>query len=495
LVASALPDRYRSEALLQVTPQQVPENYVKSAVSQRLDSRLPAMEQTILSRTQLEQIIQEFNLYPKERKRLIMEDVVERMRSHDILVGGRNGGRIDGDSFTVGFEANDPKTAMLVAERLASLFIRENLQDRSVFAEQTDQFLQSQLDDTRRQLKEYETKLEEFRRANPGRMPGEAENNQQALTAAESQLQAIQESISRDRDRQMMLQRMIADAQQQAATVPAAVQVADPNSPAPPVSAARQLEAARTALRNMETRLKPDHPDIKAQKRYIRDLEQKAAAEAMQQPLSPAAPDATPSPASSKIADLQAESDVIERRVAQKTEEEKRLMSSITDYRGRLQAVPTVETHLTELMRDYTTLQATYQNLLTKAQEAKIAANLERRQIGEQFRIVDAARLPQRATSPNRPMIMAGGCFFGLGLGIGLVTLLEYRDRSLRTEEDVLTALSLPVLALVPTMITADERRRLRRNRLVVASSCAAVLVCSVIVITWKFQAIADWIR
>jgi hypothetical protein len=80
-------------------------------------------------------------------------------------------------------------------------------------------------------------------------------------------------------------------------------------------------------------------------------------------------------------------------------------------------------------------------------------------------------------------------------IGLGVAALLEYRDKSLRTEEDVVVALSLPVLALVPTMITAAERQRIRRNRLLMVSSCAAVLVCSVIVITWKFQAIADWIR
>jgi polysaccharide chain length determinant protein (PEP-CTERM system associated) len=450
------------------------------------------MEQTILSRTQLEQIIQEFNLYSKERKDMIMEDVVERMRSHDILIGGRNGGRIQGDSFTVGFEARDPKTAMLVTERIASLFIRQNLQDRSVVAEQTDQFLQSQLDNTRNQLKQYETRLEEFRRANPGRMPEEVKSNQQALQAAQAQLQAIQDSIERDRDRELMLQRMIAQANEAATAVPAAA--ATPASGGEvQVTPAKQLEAARIVLRNMLTRLKPDHPDVKAQQRFIRDLEAKVAAEALQQPVSPTG--APESPKNTRAAELQAEFDMIEQRLPAKQEDEKKLMAAISNYRAQLESIPTVETKLTELMRDYTTLQATYQSLLTKSEEAKIATNLERRQIGEQFRIIDAARLPQRPTSPNRPIIMAGGCFVGLALGIGIAALLEYRDKSLRTEEDVLTALSLPVLALVPTLVTAEERKRLRRNRLMVVSSCAAVLVCSVIVITWKFQAIADWIR
>ena len=101
---------------------------------------------------------------------------------------------------------------MLIAEQLASLFINANLQDRSVFADQTDQFLQNQLADTRQQLKNAKRNSRSSGGSNPGRMPGELQNSQQALSNGQSQLQALQESINRDRDRQLMLQRMIADA-------------------------------------------------------------------------------------------------------------------------------------------------------------------------------------------------------------------------------------------------------------------------------------------
>jgi polysaccharide chain length determinant protein (PEP-CTERM system associated) len=483
IVAAIQPDRYRSEALLQIVPQQVPQDYVRSAVTVPLDSRLQAILQQILSRTQLERIVQEFNLYPDERKRMLMEDVIERMRSKHVLIGGVPNGRINSSAFRVGFEAGNPKTAMLVAERLASLFINANLQDRSVFADQTDQFLQNQLAETRRQLKEYETKLEEFRKLNPGRMPGELQNNQQALGNVQSQVQALQESINRDRDRQLMLQRMIADA------------AAAPPPPAPadgaPMPAARQLEQERTRLRNMQMRLKPNHPDIGIQQRIIRDLEQKATAEAMQQPVS-----ATVSSAgASRVSELQAESDALDRRVASKQEDEKRLMATMSMYRQRVESAPSTESRLTELMRDYTTLQGTYQNLLSKSQEAKVAANLERQQIGEQFKVLDSARIPQRPSTPNRPLLILIGSLLGLGCGVALAALLEYRDKSLRSDDDVIVALSLPVLARVPTMTTAAERRRQKRFRLMLASSGALAVVLCVATIAWKFHTIADWIR
>jgi uncharacterized protein involved in exopolysaccharide biosynthesis len=120
---------------------------------------------------------------------------------------------------------------------------------------------------------------------------------------------------------------------------------------------------------------------------------------------------------------------------------------------------------------------------------------MQRRQIGEQFRIVDAARLPQRPTSPNRLQIIALGCFGGFALGLGLALLLEYRDKSLRSEEDVVFALALPVLALVPPMLSRDQRRRIRRNRLLIAISAGAAFVCSAVIVAWKFQTIAEWIR
>ncbi len=482
IIAAIQPDRYRSEALLQIVPQQVPQDYVRSAVTVPLDSRLQAILQQILSRTQLEHIVQEFNLYPEERKRMLMEDVIERMRSKHVLIGGVPNGRINSSAFRVGFEAGNPKTAMLVAERLASLFINANLQDRSVFADQTDQFLQNQLAETRRQLKEYETKLEEFRKLNPGRMPGELQNNQQALGNVQSQVQAVQESINRDRDRQLMLQRMIADA----AAAPPAQTTAEA-----PMAAAKQLENERTRLRNMQMRLKPNHPDIGIQQRIIRDLEQKATAEAMQQPVS-----ATVSSAgATRVSELQAESDALDRRIGSKQEDEKRLLATMGMYRQRVESAPSTESRLTELMRDYTTLQGTYQSLLSKSQEAKVAANLERQQIGEQFKVLDSARIPQRPSTPNRPLLILIGSLLGLGCGVALAALLEYRDKSLRSDDDVIVALSLPVLARVPTMTTAAERRRQKRLRLMFASSGALGVALCVAMIAWKFNTIADWIR
>jgi polysaccharide chain length determinant protein (PEP-CTERM system associated) len=482
VVTHFLPDRYHSEAQLLIVPQRVPTDMVRQTVTVPLGERLQAISQEILSRTQLERIIQEFDLYPEQRKRgVIMEDIVEDMRMRDVKLGPTGASGV----FSVGFDANSPKTAQAVAERLASLFIRANLEDRSNFADLTDQFLQSQLEDARRQLKAREAELETFRRENPGRMPQEYEANRQSLANTQTQLQALQESMARDRDQQLMLQRMIADASIPIAAGSGAAALS-PNE--------RQLESERERLRTLEARLKPGHPDLAIQRRTIRELEGKVADEAGRGPISAGGEVTTPAEAARKkrLAQLEDEMNISTRRLASKQGQERELLAAMSTYRQQMAQTPGVQTRMTELMRDYETLKKTYEDLLSKSQSAKVSANLERRQIGEQFKIIDPARFPQRPISPNRPRIIALGAVAGLMIGLGLAGFMEYRNTSLRTEADVVQALSLPVLAIVPTMVTAGDRVRRKKTRLVVASSGAAFLV-SIVVLAWKLKLLNDW--
>ena len=483
VVTHFLPDRYHSEAQLLIVPQRVPTDMVRQTVTVPLGERLQAISQEILSRTQLERIIQEFDLYPDQRSRgVIMEDIVEAMRTRDVKLGPTGASGV----FSVGFVANSPKTAQAVAERLASLFIRANLEDRSNFADLTDQFLQSQLEDARRQLKAREAELETFRRENPGRMPQEFEANRQSLANTQTQLQALQESMARDRDQQLMLQRMIADASIPIAAGSAGAAALSPNE--------RQLESERERLRTLEARLKPGHPDLAIQRRTIKELEGKVADEAGRGPISASGEVTTPAEAARKkrLAQLEDEMNISTRRLASKQGQERELLAAMSTYREQMAQTPGVQTRMTELMRDYETLQKTYEDLLSKSQSAKVSANLERRQIGEQFKIIDPARFPQRPISPNRPRIIALGAVGGLMIGLGLAGFMEYRNTSLRTEADVVQALSLPVLAIVPTMVTAGDRVRRKKTKLVVASSGAAFLV-SIAVLAWKLKLLNDW--
>jgi uncharacterized protein involved in exopolysaccharide biosynthesis len=177
----------------------------------------------------------------------------------------------------------------------------------------------------------------------------------------------------------------------------------------------------------------------------------------------------------SRMEELRAELSTVERQVAQKTAEGERLRAVLLNYQRRIEGTPGREAELASLTRDYDTLQDTYRALLAKKQESEIATNLERRQIGAQFKVLDPARFPERPFSPKRARLYAMGVLGGLGFGLLLAVILELFDRGLRTQDEVHAALGLPVLATIPLV----SARPLSVRRVVaVAAAVAAIGAC-----------------
>jgi polysaccharide chain length determinant protein (PEP-CTERM system associated) len=476
-VAKLLPKRYRAETLILVVPQRIPETYVRSTVSGGIERRLPSISQHILSRSRLERIVGDLGLYAKERAQLPMETVIGRMRKDiDVTI-------VKGDAFRISFVSSDPQTAKKVTERLASLFIEENLRDREVLADITSQFLETQLEEARRRLVEHEKKLAAFRQQFAGELPDQLQANLQVAQNAQMRLQSLSDTLNRDRDRRAMLQNELTALLDAAAT---------PGGPALPVStlppgpAAQKLQTAMRALRDMEARLTAEHPDVIRAKRLVRDLEEEAKAEALARPPAVAsvpplraAKDARPDRATL----LRGEIDRLEQQIAANEAQEAQLKAAIATFQARVEATPRRETEMIELNRDYATLQNIYRNLLSKREDSRIAADLERGQISEQFKVLDPARLPETPYSPNVQLLTAIGIVLGLVLGGGLAALLEYRDTSLRSEMDVASVLVLPVLVSIPTVHgMTSEMRMARRRRILVAMSLTTVLAGAAIV-------------
>jgi len=397
---------------------------------------------------------------------------------------------VRGDAFRVAFVSRDPKKAMEVAERLASLFVDESLQDREVLANATTDFLQGQLDEARRRLVDAEARVAVFQRRNAGSLPSDSASNLQLLQNFQLQAQALVESTNRDRDRRLFLERALAELESEALDTRAAVPVS-PTGDTPGVvsggTAAEQLESGRNALKALELRLKPEHPDVVYLKRVIRDLEAKAQAEAAPKPadqtagpVAEARRRATPEEADTqrRMRELRQAIAGVDIQLASKQAEEKHLRDQMASIQNRIAATPALTAEFTALTRDYETIQNSYTSLLAKHEDAKAAAALERRQIGEQFKTLDRARLPESPISPNRPLILLMGAIAGLGVGLGLVALREQRDKGLRSEHDVLSVLRLPVLAVIPAIETRRDRTRKRRRRvLAIVSTAAGVIV------------------
>jgi polysaccharide chain length determinant protein (PEP-CTERM system associated) len=488
-IARAVPERYRSETLILVVPQRVPDSYVKSTITQTVGDRLPSISDQILSRSRLEKIIADLNLYTEARATQVMEDVVQRMRA-DITVS------LDArslNSFRVSFVSDDPETARKVTERLASLYIEQNLRDRESQADSTNQFLETQLQDAKQRLVEHEKKLEEYRRRYAGQLPSQLQGNLQAMQNAQVQLQSINESMNRAHERRLLIERQMADAQSPPTALAPSVSLASVRDAAQPINTAQQLEIARARLELAKLRFTLDHPEVLSLQRTVADLQTRLGLEA---PVSDAAaivePTFSPQELAQKkrLGDLQAELDVIDHQLTANNTEAARLQQTITSYQAKIDVVPTRESELVELTRDYSTLQTGYTNLLTKREDSQIAANLERRQIGEQFQVLDPASLPERPYNEGQRLATtSAGALGGLVVGLFLIGFLEYRDTSFRREEDVVRVLTVPVLALIPVMTSDRERRAQRRRALVVDFAGIAVLVGSAAVLAlWRLQ-------
>ena len=359
-----------------------------------------------------------------------MEDVVQKMRA-DVSTSAVGK---DVNSFRVSYVSDEPEKARKVTERLASLYIEQNLKDRENQADSTSQFLNTQLEEAKRRLIEQEKKLEEYRKSHAGQLPSQLQGNLQASQTASLQLQSLNESMNRAQERRLLIERQIADSK--AVPVPAAS--ANPEGAAP-VGTAQQLEIARARLALALQRYTPSHPEVVSLERTIADLVAKlesetpvgAAPAEQKKPVTPAEAEQQ-----KRILDFQAELAVIDYQVAANRTEAARLNNLIAEYQAKIDVVPTRESELVELTRDYSTMQAAYTNLLVKREDAMLAANLERRQIGEQFKLLDTASLPgtavQSNAAPRHHDLRRGG---GIGAGpfghrIARVSRFQFQDRS-----------------------------------------------------------------
>jgi len=488
MLAQFAPEKYRSETLILVVPQRVPDSYVKATITDTIEDRLPSISEQILSRSRLERIIADMNLYPELRTKQVMEDVVAAMRK-DVTVT-LAGAKDNADSFRVSYVGDKPDTARKVTERLASLYIEQNLKDRETQANSTSQFLDTQLEDAKRRLVDHEKKLEAYSKQHSGELPTQLQGNLQSIQNASLQLQALTESKNRAVERRLLIERQIADTEAtplaEPATPPSAAQIA-------PTDTRQALELARGRLMSLQQHFTNEHPEVVAAQRRVTELESRVEGE---NPLGAVeSPPRVLSPSEAaqrkRLMDLRAELLVIDKQLQSTQEEEVRLKGTVLRLQSQVDALPSRESELVELTRDYTTLQTSYSSLLLKREDSMMAANLERRQIGEQFRILDPASMPEKPFNlVQRLGITMAGAGAGLLIGLLLVAVWELRDSSFRNEDEVMATLSLPVLALIPAMASDRERRgEVWRRRWTDVAGMALLIAAAAVVVIWKLRA------
>jgi succinoglycan biosynthesis transport protein ExoP len=476
VIAYRLPDVYTSETVILVDPQKVPESYVKPTVTGDVRSRLGTLSQQILSATRLQTIIETLNLYPEERSQnMAREDVISKMKS-DIsvrVVSDFTAGQ-DLQAFRIAYSGKDPRLVAQVTNQLASHFINENLKVREQQSKGTADFLDNQLQSTRQHLEEQEAKLRDFKLKHIGEMPKQETADLQLLGQAQSQLQMEADSLSRAEQQKTYLQSMIAQ------TAPM-VDI-DPSDKLPGAGSdngsntGSRLARDKAALAQLMKRYTEDHPDVRKLKKQIEDEEAQAALAPAQTAASvePVVKRPPPKPANHTNPVLQSQLNSLDSEIAKHKEEKERLSRLVSLYRAKLDAIPLREQEITALERDYEISKAHYSQLLEKHLSAQTATQLEVRQKGEKFEILDPAVPAERPSKPNRMLINFAGSLGGLVLGLLLALGREFFGMSIVGPQDIAAAAGLLVLGEIPIIMTQADQK-FRRRWILVATTTVMV--------------------
>jgi polysaccharide chain length determinant protein (PEP-CTERM system associated) len=451
---------YLSQTLVLVEQQKVPESYVKAVVTEDLSGRLASMKEQILSRSRLQPIIERFNLFANAG--LSMDDRIDKTRKNIGITPIQSEiARTNGlPGFFISFRANDPRTAQLVCGEIQSLFVSENLSDRAASAAGTTEFLKGQLADAKAKLDEQDAKLRKFQQTYVGKLPGAEASNINMLTTLNTQLDAATQAIARLEQNKSYVESMASLQQQNQAS-----QAGEHGSSTPQAQQV-ELQQLLSQEADLTSRYTDDYPDVVSVRRKIKELRDK-----MDKAPAPAAPTAasTPKPADTMAAlQLRAQLKAMDQEIAMKKRDQAAIQAQLHLYQERVASSPEVEEEYKAITRDNQTAQTFYDDLLNKIQTAKMATDLEKRQQGEQFRVMDEPNLPEAPFSPKRSVYIAGGFAIGLGLGLLIVGTLEYLDTAVRSERDIWAFTKLPTLGVIafngePELVNS-RRRWFRRQ-------------------------------
>ena len=442
-LAITIPRTYKAETVILVTPPRVPSDYVRPVVSGVFEERLRTISQQIMSRTRLEKVIRDLGLYKEALKKLPMDKVVEGMKKKiEIRTVGRGRGL---NSFSVSFEHPDPNICAKVANTLASLFIEENLKVREERAVGTTEFLETELKRLKKKLETQEKALKDYKSKHFGELPEQLQANITTLQRLQVELQSVQESLSAAKQRKLIIQ-------QYAYQTVSGTQTGEQNAPA---SGPARLQTLYNTLDELKTRYTDKHPDIIRIKKEIAKLEKEYG--------NVSATSGAGSRRRSRVVRdpaMQRELINVDAEIARLQAEEKSLKRAIKLYQMRVDNTPKREQELASLRRDYDITLHSYQDLLRRKIEAQMSENLEKKQQGEQFSVLDPAKAPQVPFKPNVLKILFLSLFLGLGSGGGIAFLLEYLDPTFHDKKLLEKTFKLPVIATIPRLYTNKEKKR-----------------------------------
>jgi succinoglycan biosynthesis transport protein ExoP len=443
-----LPKSYRSSTLILIENQKIPDDYVKGIGGASIEERLTMIQQEVMSRTLLSQTIEEFKLYEGEVAQKGIESTIEGMRKaikvEKVGTSGARGRSVE--TVTISFSYENPMTAMKVTERLASLFIEENLKVREQLVTGVSEFLDRELHDAQKALEAQEEAISQYKSKNIGLLPQQMEANLRALDRLQTNLTATDELTHSLTDKVSLAEKSITEYETGTTSGPSGTTVTNPGGMDPLVGRLRELERRLTTL--LAEEYTETYPDVVETKQEIKSVKEQLAekyGDSVKEKDGNAAKTFDP-----YLRELMKRRNELRVEVSSVKDRRQRLAEHIKEFEHRVEQTPSREQDVMILMRDYENMQKNYQALLDKRLNAQIAQNLEKRQKGEQFRVLDPANLPQTLDKPNRLLIIVLGLLGGCGLGVGLAIGLDLVNPTFKRREEVEMLPGIRVLAAIP---------------------------------------------
>ena len=480
ILAFTLPKYYRAETLILIQPPKVPANYVQSVISMDVDSRVEAFSRQILSRSNLEKIMKDFNMYTEPKHGLLfVEDKIADMSKRISFSLMRRempvrSGYPSAYAFLIAFKGKDPEKVMKVTNAIASYFIEENIRFRETDAIGTTKFLNEELNPIREELVAKEKELKEYREKYMGELPEQLNSNLNMLTRLQEQLKVKQTAILSAKNKLAMIMDQISEG---ALLFGQGARVKGDGSIVSDFGHSISLGQARAMLSYLETRYTQKHPDIIRMKKIISDLEKDKEKN-----------NQDTSDGSQYIPDnARMEVEQIKVTINTLTTDIANLKSQIRVYERRIENTPRREQELKSSERDYNNIKATYDLLLNKKLEAEVSVNMEKKQKGEKFQILDPARLPEKPVFPNMKILFLATLVVGINIGIGSVFLLEYLDTSFKSPKDIESYFGLSVLATIPLIHDQKYKRKQTVNQIlsVVSIMLSFILLSTLAVLSF----------
>ncbi len=482
-ITMLLPKVYVSETLILVEPREVPSDFVKDLVTVSTEDRLRSIQKTILSRTNLLQIIYEFEDSLTELRGLNDEERVARMRE-DIFIEFQEDRR-SGDGvvsfFTISYQSHSPELAQKITSKLADLFIQYDSKTREEQVLGTADFMQNELQKVAADLSVADEQLKSLKERYRYELPEQMQSNLLTLDRLQARAVANEEALDRYFSERQLLERQLSETPQVIIEeAPAGGQTRRAAAPNAAVAEYRQKEKL---LGEATARYTDKHPEVIRLRSDLERLRQEIPPEDLiqiEEPETGTTRVTRPNPAYQSLQKQLAE---VKTEIEIRKRDKLRIETDISRFNGRVQNTPSRELELTETQRRYDELKTQYDRLKLKLDEAKLAANLENVQKGAQFSIQDRANLPLKPAKPNRIKVLLMGLLASLAVGLAFGVAVDLSQQRIWTQSELEQLFKVPVLIEIPEITTEADLQGKHRKNVLQMATMVALLAASVLTV------------